>query len=67
MYKKGNCKECMNYRKISLSSLPGKVHAKFLIYRCNLSTFDLSYPNDPASIFVPMQQKNMFDKINYAV
>ena len=30
IYKKGDCKECTNYREISLPSLPGKVYAKCL-------------------------------------
>jgi len=30
MHKKGDRSECTNYRGISLLSLPGKVHAKYL-------------------------------------
>ena len=34
IYKKGDRKECMNYRGISLRSLPGKVYAKCLERKC---------------------------------
>ena len=34
MFKKGNCKQCTNYRGISLLSLPGKVYVKCLERKC---------------------------------
>ena len=34
IYKKIDCKECTNYRGISLLGLPGKVYAKFLERKC---------------------------------
>ena len=34
IYKKGDCKECTNYRGISLLSLPGKMYAKCLEKKC---------------------------------
>jgi len=34
IFKKGDCKQCANYREISLLSLPGKVYAKCLERKC---------------------------------
>ena len=34
IFKKGDCKQCTNYRGISLRSLPGKVYAKCLERKC---------------------------------
>ena len=34
IFKKGDCKQCTNYRGISLLSLPGKVYAKCLESKC---------------------------------
>ena len=34
IFKKGDCKQCTNYRGISLLSLPGKVYAKCLERKC---------------------------------
>ena len=34
IFKKGNRKQCMNYRRISLLNLPGKVYAKCLERKC---------------------------------
>ena len=34
IFKKGDCKQCTNYREISLLSLPGKVYAKCLERKC---------------------------------
>ena len=34
IFKKGDCKQCTNYRGISLLSLPGKVYAKCLARKC---------------------------------
>ena len=34
IFKKGDCKQCTNYRGISLLGLPGKVHAKCLERKC---------------------------------
>jgi reverse transcriptase-like protein len=36
LFKKGDQKECSNYRKIFLLSLPGKVYAKVLEQRCRV-------------------------------
>ena len=34
IFKKGDCKQCTNYKGISLLSLPGKVYAKYLERKC---------------------------------